>query len=248
MGVTLETLHNLQGIERKLATIRAKADAKRRQIRIHQRAYEKQDAAVEHKKAIILNNQLEIDRIELNVKTADETLTKHREALNQAKTNKEYAAILTALNTEKADNTKLESRQLQLMTELDAARNDTDAVIAEREVIAKRVEAAKNDLQEDIDASAAEVEQLQAERAAAAENVIATVLATFERVAERHEGVAMAEVSLVNAKRSEYACGGCNMSLTLDLVLSLHSRDDIQLCGSCGMILYLDPSDAPRGK
>jgi predicted nucleic acid-binding Zn-ribbon protein len=44
----------------------------------------------------------------------------------------------------------------------------------------------------------------------------------------------------------EYNCAGCNMKVTLEIVSALSSRDDIQLCGSCGRILYLEQIPARR--
>jgi predicted nucleic acid-binding Zn-ribbon protein len=69
---------------------------------------------------------------------------------------------------------------------------------------------------------------------------------TFHRVAERHEGEALAAVEVVNAKRNEYCCGGCNMSVTLQTVLAMRTLDQLQTCGSCGRILYLSASSGMR--
>ena len=48
----------------------------------------------------------------------------------------------------------------------------------------------------------------------------------------------MAEIVVVNAKRDEHACGGCNLSLTLQQVIAVQTSSDLQLCSSCGRILY----------
>ena len=44
----------------------------------------------------------------------------------------------------------------------------------------------------------------------------------------------------------DYCCGGCNMTITLEVVNLLQSRDDIQHCAVCGRILYLEPTGAHR--
>lgn len=245
MGQTLAALHKLQGVERQLAAIRNQADVKRRQIRQYQKALEKQEADVEQRKTAIRDSQMEIDRLDLNVKSKDEHLEKHREALNRAKTNKEYAAILTTINTEKADNAKMEGRQLQLMTELDDVRAQSQAVIAERDRLFARVAEAERELEALLQRTAPEVARLEKMRADAAQTVPPSLLVTFTRIAEHHEGEAMAEIVVQNAKRNEYGCGGCNMSVTLEQVLGIQSRDDLQVCGSCGMILYWDHARGP---
>ncbi len=241
MGATLDALHALQEIEHKLATIRGKADAKRRQIRIHARAIAKKEALIEEKRQSIQQSQMEVDRIDLDVQTKEAELSKHREALNAAKTNKEYAAILTAINTEKADNTKQESRQLELMATVDSLRAECEEIVVERERVAGREAETERALQAYLDGSAAEVGRLEGMRDDTAKGVPPSVLSVFQRIAERHDAEAMAEVLVLNVKRGEYACGGCNMAMTLQQVIGCKERDDLVLCDSCGRILYVGP-------
>ena len=238
MGAMLDALSGLQDIQRGIAAIQSKADAKRRKVRFQMRALRNQEALIEQKEAEIRECQLEIDRLDLDVKTREQDLQKHREALNRTKSNREYATILTAINTEKADSAKLESRQLQLMTELDDRRHEVDQLAAERGQIAQRVEAAERDLQAYLQESDSELKRLQQDRSLAAESLPPTVLAAFERVAHKHEGEALAEVVVLNAKRDEYICSGCNMAVPLEVVLSIRTRDDLQVCPSCGRILH----------
>lgn len=240
MGGTLDALHALQEIERQLAAIRSKADSKRRQVRVHQRALQKQDALIEEKQKAQQSGQMEIDRIDLDLRAKEDSLNKHREALNRAKTNKEYAAILTAINTEKADNTKLESHQLEIMAGLDSVRAESERFMAERERILERVAAAEQSLASYMDETAREVERLERECATVSQAVGPGVLETFRRIAGKHDGEAMAEIILLNAKRDEYACGGCHMAVRLQQVIGCKERGDIILCGSCGRIMYLE--------
>lgn len=239
MGPILEALHKLQEIERRIAAIRSKADGRRRRIQLHQRALQKQEAIIEEKNAVIRDRRMEIDRIDLDLKAREEFLCKHREALNRAKTNKEYAAILTTLNSEKADSAKQESCQLQVMTDLDDQRAEAEASIAERNRMAERIADAQSDLEQYLEDHAKETKDLDQQRSAASEEVSPSILTTFRRVADKHEGQAMGEVTVLNAKRNEYACGGCNIAITLEAVLALRARDELQMCPSCGMILYL---------
>ncbi len=246
MGSTLEALHALQDIERKLASIHGIADAKRRHLRNLRRAQQKQESIIQEEAASVQRSQMDIDRIELDVQTRELALAKHREALNRAKTNKEYAAILTTINTEKADNTKLENRQLALMANVEEFRSQADESRTELSRIAERTSSAEISLQQYLAQSASEVKDLEGQREATSNSIAPGILDTFRRVAERHDGEAMAEVLVLDAKRQKHACGGCNMSLTLQQVIGCQQRDDIVLCGSCGKILYSDTSSLSR--
>lgn len=238
MGTKLDALFALQDVERQLIQFRDEADAKRRGIRVHQRALQKHEELVAAKSTAITASQMRIDEIDLSVKTNEESLVKHREALNLAKTNKEYAAILTAINTEKADNSKQETRQLELMGEQETLRADSEKCTAERDALVKRITTAEQVLQKYLDRIKPDVDRLTSEREVIADRIAPTALASFERVAEHHGGEAMAEIVVLNAKRDEHACGGCNMSLTLQQVITAQTSSDLQLCSSCGRILY----------
>jgi uncharacterized protein len=239
MGETLDALHILQEIETRLSALRGKIEAKKRKARTHHRVFQKQETVIAEKQEALRSQQMLIDSMDLDVAKKDSELNKHREALNQAKTNKEYAAILTAINTEKADSTKLESHQLELMTALDGLREDFEESKKQLERLSDQVRKADDDARDQENAYAAEIAELLKKREAAAASLSRESLETFDRIATRHDGQAMAPIAVGNAKRKEYCCGGCNMSLTLEQVISVKTRDDVACCPSCGMILYL---------
>src|SRR5205085_12223871 len=80
---------------------------------------------------------------------------------------------------------------------------------------------------------------LESQRAAAAAEIPRETLALFERACEAHEGEALAVIEQTHPKRAEYICSGCNMSLTLETVNALRSRDAVVQCQTCSRILYL---------
>jgi predicted nucleic acid-binding Zn-ribbon protein len=89
-----------------------------------------------------------------------------------------------------------------------------------------------------------ELKGLEAQREQAAEAVGPENLHAFERACERHEGEAMGVVERVHPRRSEYICTGCHMSVPLEHINALQTRDEVMLCPNCARILCLD---APSG-
>lgn len=189
---------------------------------------------------------MRLDSLSLDVTMREEALGKHRQALNKAKTNKEYAAILSAMNTEKADNTKLESGVLQLMEELQKLKAEGAAIETEKAKLLEQTGAAEEALKAFDAESKGERDELQTGRAAFTSKLTAAAIDIFDRVAQRHEGEAMAPVTKLRPKRDEWACGGCNMKVALDIINALQTRDDIMLCNVCGRILYLEAPAAPK--
>jgi len=240
MGSLLDTLHELQSIEMNLQALRGKVDRKWRSVRSHQKKLKELEEAQADKHDELQRQQILYDGQNLEVQTRDEAVAKLRENLNKAKTNKEYSAILTQMNTTKADNLKLEERILELMEALDTLKSEEGEIKEKYEQEAKRVvelEAVAKQFEEEIGDELAAAEK---HRADAAKDVPPQALETFSRIAEKNDGEALAEVNQPYANLQEYVCEGCNLQIRIEIVNALLTRDDIQICSTCGRILFLD--------
>ena len=247
MGVTLEELRRLQAVEMQLAAIQRDRESKARQVEIHRRQLRLIEERLQENHRKARECQMRLDALSLDVAVREEAVGRHRQALNKAKTNKEYAAILTAMNTEKADNSKLEYGILQLMEELQVMKTEGAIIETEKVKLLGCAAAAEEALKAFDAQSQKERDGLTTDREAFAGKIAAPAIDTFNRVAQRHEGEAMAAVTKLRPKRDEWACGGCNMKVALEVVNALQTRDEILLCNVCGRILYLD-APAPAAK
>jgi predicted nucleic acid-binding Zn-ribbon protein len=240
MGAVLDALYHLQESEQRLVELKQRIESRHRAVRNEEKKVAQLEAELDKRRLDIRNRQMEADRLDVDVKANEERMAKFRVALNASKTNKEYSTILTQLNTQKADNAKVEERLLNLLNEIDADKKALgqreEAVAAEHALLADLRKAARDFEQE----HSAELERLRNERLAAAEAVPPDALRRFERVAEKHGGMALAEVVRTNPKRAEYACGECHMAVTLEQVNTLTTRDDPITCNTCGRILYIE--------
>jgi len=246
MGELLEELHRLQEVELKLAELRQARDDKSRRIERYRRRADAAEEQLERHRRTLQERQVRIDTLSLDVAAREEQVNKHRVALTKAKTNKEYASILAAMNTEKADNSKIETEILQLMEEMQKLTEEGKQLEAEKTKHLESVATAEKVL-DDYDAEIAEeLAELEGTRDQYAEKIPPAIFSTFTRVAHRHEGDAMATITKTHPKRDEYVCAGCHMKITLEVVNALQSRDEIQLCGQCGRILYLDSTPARK--
>jgi len=240
MGELLEALHRLQGVELKLAGLRRTEESKKRRINTSRRQSKEAEDQLAKAETAVRDSQMRIDSLTLDVDVREESIDKHRTALSQAKTNKEYAAILTAINTEKADNTKLETQVLQLLEDNKKLKEQVLEIQANRDRLSERIANAVEDLDAFRDRTQEERDRQQAQRDLCAEDIPPEALNTFIRVAERHDGEAMVPVLRLHPKRQEYACSGCNMTLTLEVISSLQTGNELQFCKTCGRLLYLD--------
>jgi len=243
MGATLDALHRLQEIELQLADVQGKIDKRYRAVKRQEERIAQIDADIASRLETIKRDQMDADRLELDMKGREAAIAKHRQQLNEAKTNKEYSAILTQLNTEKADSSKVEERVLTMMNELEAKRKSIDEIktlrtseVARRDELLAEAKATEM-------AAKSRLDELRTQRATAASVVPEKALGLFTRIAEKNDGEALAKVVRTHPKRAEYACDGCNMAINIEQVNAVMSRDEAVLCNSCKRILYM-PSAA----
>jgi predicted nucleic acid-binding Zn-ribbon protein len=83
------------------------------------------------------------------------------------------------------------------------------------------------------------IDELQAGRDQALEDMPRELVNIFERVSARHEGEVLAVVVQENPRRQEFSCGGCSMAVTLEQFNRLQDRNEIVTCNVCGRILHL---------
>lgn len=240
MGPILHGLIKLQSVENRLRAAKAKLSRSRRSVIIQENQVRSLQSALDAKKEELQLTKVQSGRLELELKVRDDEVNKLRAALNTAKSNKEYAAVLTQLNTTRADNSKLESQILELMKAV-----ETDE--AECENIRKQIEEQKVQLEQTRKAAdtaavehEAEIAKIQVEWNEAAKAIPPEPLKVFKRVAETYDGEAVAMVEEQEGRHAAYSCGGCFMGITAESVNLLLTRDELIRCPNCTRILVLN--------
>lgn len=240
MGPVLHGLIKLQRVENRLRAVKTKLTRCRRSVIFQENQLRTLQSGLEVKQEEIKLTRIQVDRLELELRSRDEHIEKLRGHLNLARTNKEYSALLTELNTAKADDSKLETQVLELMKNI-----ETDQAACEE--LKKQIEEQKAKLEEvrkETEAKAVgfekEIKDIQTEWDAAANEITEKkALAIFGRVAETYDGEAMAEVEGGGENSTSFSCGGCFMGIPSEVVNILSSRDEIVRCSNCTRILYL---------
>lgn len=242
MGPILNGLIKLQSVENRLRVVKSKLARCRRSVIFQENQLRTLQSGLEAKKEEIKMTKVQVDRLELELKHRDERIAKYRAALNMAKTNKDYSAILTELNTSKADNSKIENQVLELMKNLevdqvtcDEIQSQIDEQLGKLEEIRKGTKTKAVDLQTEIDT-------IQVEWDAAAKDVPADALEVFNRVADTYDGEALAVAGKQEEKNDVYSCGGCFMGMPAEVVNRLMTRDEIIRCTNCTRIVILAES------
>lgn len=239
MKAVLESLLALQDIELQIVDIRRQLLAKERGVKRQAAKLRSAADALATEREELKRTQMQQDEIDVDLKTRDATVSRLRDNLNTVRTNKEYAAVLSQLNNEKADKTRLEARAFELLEAVEAKKRS----YVEHEQAVQHETQRLADLERQLAQAQSSFEQrlaaLQQQRDQAAEALDGKTLDLFNRISERYEGEVMARVTQVHPRRQEYLCEGCNMSLAAERANLLMTRDDVITCDNCGRILHI---------
>jgi len=242
MGSVLNGLIKLQSVESCLRAVKAKLSRCRRNVIIQENQVRSLQNALEAKAEEIQLTKIQSDRLELELKTKDEAIARLRASLNAAKTNKEYAAVLTQLNTTKADNSKIETQILELMKNIEADEAESAEIQSQIDEQKQKLEQTRKETELSAAKFETEIKEIQNQWTQVAKTIPPEPLEVFKRVAETYDGEALAVIDKQEGKTGAYSCGGCFMGITAESVNLLMTKDDIIRCPNCTRILILQNS------
>ena len=166
-------------------------------------------------------------------------LLRHR--MTEVTSNKEYSALLIEANTLKLSKSQLEDQALAEMGHVDELREQLEQLGRMSEEQSKLLVTAAAEVAAHQAEVGQRLEELTAERDAAAKVVPVSVRHLFRRLAESYDGEAMASVTEVNRRAMEYTCDGCYMTIPVEVVNALYTKpDEPNVCPHCARLLFLD--------
>ncbi|MCK4850235.1 MAG: hypothetical protein KAT11_02735 [Phycisphaerae bacterium] len=243
MGPVIQSLLRLQEIETQLWALRDALTAKNHAVNAQQRKIQQLQQQTQQKLDQLKHARADADSQELDIKAQESEIGKLRNALNTARTNKEYNAILSQINSDRAEIARQEERGLALLTQID--QMDAECRQAQKQIAQAqdRLDALRRDQQDAQAQSRQDLDKLEQAKATVADSIPASVLDQFQRIGQSFNGQAMAAVTQPDHRGSAYCCSGCYMSITIDTVDVLMSKDEIKQCPNCQRLLYIPPEE-----
>ncbi len=177
--------------------------------------------------------QVEIDRkrLELDVGTRTETVSRPKTQQYQTRKNEEFRAIGHEIERYENEIRKIEDDELELMVLADKVKAD----LAEEE---KKATAAQNsiarqtaDLEEKSKALESQLQGLSKERSELAGKIDEDLLGRFERLFKSKGDAAVVAIE-------HGVCTGCHMKVTTATAAQVRAGKEIVSCENCGRILY----------
>jgi predicted nucleic acid-binding Zn-ribbon protein len=187
---------------------------------------------VETSKAAQLQTIHDRKKYELDVEQWKERVRKYKDQTAQVKTNEAYKALQHEVQTAESEIAKAEDRLLEQMV----AAEEYDRRVKASEKLQKEVEevarGARAKIEADKSATEKELAELMTERARVVAGISENLLDHYERIAKKHNGVALAEV------RDE-KCSACGMRVRPHVFQEMRRESDEMFhCETCTRILY----------
>ncbi len=176
--------------------------------------------------------------IEKEVAVHQTRLSKYRDQLMAVKTNIEYQAMQREIEFAQHEVKALEDKILERMLEADeqaTALKQAETALASEQ---KAVDAEKRSLAAEVAAKKDAIAKVGAERIDVIRALDPKVLAVFELVASRRNGVAVAEAR-------DGICTICHVRLRPQVFNTVRRNEEVIQCDSCNRILYFAAAAAP---
>ncbi len=240
MHPAIPRLLDLQGIDQHIAALRAEIEAfpKRVQEADHKLAGARNAVAAARKAHA--HSLTERKKFELDVQQWKDRAKKYREQSGAVKTNEAYKALQHEIANAEAEVAKAEDRQLEIMM----GAEDSDRRVKNAESALKSAQqtiaAERKEMHTQYAEKKKELDTALADRERAIAPIPEDLRVLYERVAKRHNGVALAEAR-------DGQCRGCGMRVLPHILQQLlqDANDELFRCESCGLILYsLEPIPA----
>ena len=179
----------------------------------------------------IKSNEVEISKIELDIDTRKDSITKLKNQQLETKKNEEFAAMEHSITNYQDEITQLEDSQLELMEkgeELNNSLEEANDIHAKEQ---KVVDAELAIIKERKIQFSKKIEELKSDREKIASNIDNDLLDQYNRIFKSKKGVAVSE--LVND-----ICSGCHMKVTPTTAGMVRAEKVVSTCDQCGRILY----------
>jgi predicted nucleic acid-binding Zn-ribbon protein len=168
---------------------------------------------------------------ENKIKKIHEGMVKTKERLLEVKNNKEYQAMLKEIEIADSSRGDIETEIISILEELDKL---SILVKKDEEILSQRrneYEAEKKIIETDLNAIDADTVSWEQKRVDLRKDVSADILARYEKVKNRNNGVGVISVW-------KQVCNGCHMNIPPQLYNELQKTTELLSCPNCNRIMY----------
>jgi predicted nucleic acid-binding Zn-ribbon protein len=187
--------------------------------------------AVESSRLAIRDAEVHRKNLEVEVESMRERIAKYQGQQMQIKSNEEYRALTSEIDTLRTRIRGVEDEELQLMEQIEtlaAGLKVSEAKFREEE---REIDERRERIQEKEDALEKRLRELRTEREELAADCDPRLLGQYARILAKRRDVALVAIENGN-------CGGCHLRLPPATVNMARRDEGLVVCEHCGRMLY----------
>jgi len=188
-------------------------------------------AGIETLKQKARHLEVERKRLELDVGTRTESISRLKTQQYQTRKNDEFQALGHEIERYENEIRKLEDQELELMIEADKLKGELDAAEKTARASNETISRQLADLETKSKTLETQQQELEKQRKALAAGIDADLLDQFERLFNSKGDAAVVAVE-------HGVCTGCHMKVTTATASRVKAGKEIVSCENCGRILY----------
>ena len=177
--------------------------------------------------------QLEIDRkkLELDVGTRTETISRLRTQQYETRKNDEFQAMGHEIERYENEIRKIEDEELELMEQAEKTKNQLEGEEKKAAATKESISRQMKDLEEKSRTLETRLQEVTAQRAELAAKIDEDLLNRFDRLFTSKGDAAVVALE-------HEVCTGCHMKVTTATSMHVKAGKEIVSCEQCGRILY----------
>src|SRR5499427_176234 len=183
----------LQSIDQRIAALEKEVAALTKHIAAIEKTLESHIRRLEADKAAQAANQKDRKKLEGDIQTHEQKISKLKDQMLAVKNNEQYRAFLNEIDYIQKEIRKAEDRILELMAESELLEGNVKTADAALKEEKKQVEAEKTRARERTAADQAQLDELRAQREEAAAKLPPPALTTYDRVRRKWHGSVVGE-------------------------------------------------------
>ena len=233
MREQLELLWELQKIDLELRSIQGERDRYPKEIKKldEKQKIEKERIQKEKEKIESLEKTRREKEGQLNLE--QEKIKRAEGRMSEVKTNKEYQALLSEIDTVKEANSRMEEEILQVLDEIDELKKDLHKREKEVGITLDKFEAERKRIQEKIAFDERVWTDQVGRREVLSKKIESKLLKLYNTLKEKRQGVGVVSI------KSE-TCQGCFVNVPPQMFIEVQKNNALIRCPNCNRMLYWD--------
>jgi predicted nucleic acid-binding Zn-ribbon protein len=224
----------LQTLDRRIVSLETEIATLPKHIAEIEKKLESHTRRLEADRAALSANQRERKRLEGDIQTQEQKISKLRDQSLQAKTNEQYRAFQNEIAYAEGEIRKAEDRILDLMEQSEPLEKNLKAAEVDLKAQQQHVEVEKKGARERTATDKQELQRSNAERQSIVAEMTPSFYTEYERIRKKTRNHPIADAT-------EGRCDACQIALRPQFFQDLRRGDKVMFCESCGRILTYNP-------